>query len=79
MTLREEKELAISVKQKDSVREETDQCSFRHQSHDRSKPTPKAAPSSDPPTPRGGSASRKEASEVEASLGSPTDSRATTS
>ena len=36
-----------------------DQCSFRHESHDRAKPTPKAAPSSEPPTPRGRSASRK--------------------
>ena len=36
-----------------------DQCSFRHESHDREKPTPKAAPPSEPPTPTGGSASRK--------------------
>ena len=36
-----------------------DQCSFRHESHDRAKPTPEAAPSSEPTTPRGGSASRK--------------------
>ena len=36
-----------------------DRCSFRHESHDRAKPTPKASPSSDPPTPRGRSASTK--------------------
>ena len=36
-----------------------DQGSFRHESHDRAKPTSKAAPSSEPPTPRGRSASRK--------------------
>ena len=41
-----------------------DQCSFRHESHDRAKPTPKAAPSSESPTSRG-------ASEAEASLGKP--------
>ena len=35
-----------------------DRCSFRHESHDRAKPTPKAVPSSEPPTLRGGSASR---------------------
>ena len=36
-----------------------DKCSFRHDSHDREKPTPKTAPSSDRPTPSGRSASRK--------------------
>ena len=36
-----------------------DQCSFRHESHDREKPTPKTARTSEPPTPRGRSASRK--------------------
>ena len=36
-----------------------DQCSFGHDNHERAKPTPKAAPSSEPPTPRGSSASRK--------------------
>ena len=36
-----------------------DQGSFRHETHDRAKPTPKAARSSEPPTPRGRSASRK--------------------
>ena len=34
-------------------------CSFWHKSHDREKSTPKAAPPSEPPTPRGRSASRK--------------------
>ena len=36
-----------------------DQWSFRHDGHERAKSTPKTAPSSEPPTPRGGSASRK--------------------
>ena len=36
-----------------------DQCSFRHEGHERAKPTPKTAPPSEPPTPRGRSASRK--------------------
>ena len=38
-----------------------DQCSFRHESNDRAKPTPKTAPPSEPPTSktRGRSASRK--------------------
>ena len=36
-----------------------DQCCFRHESHDREKPTPKAAPSCEARTPRGRSASRK--------------------
>ena len=36
-----------------------DRCSFRHDSHERVKPTPKTAPSSEPPTPTGRSASRK--------------------
>ena len=36
-----------------------DQCGFRRESHDREKPTPKAAPLSELPTPRGRSASRK--------------------
>ena len=36
-----------------------DRCSFRHEGHERAKPTPKSAPPSEPPTTRGGSASRK--------------------
>ena len=36
-----------------------DPCSFQHDGHERAKPTPKTAPHSEPPTPRGGSASRK--------------------
>ena len=36
-----------------------DQCSFRHEGHERAKATPKTAPSSEPPTPRGTSASRR--------------------
>ena len=35
------------------------QCSFRHESNDHAKPTPKAASSSEPRTPRGRSALRK--------------------
>ena len=30
-----------------------DKCSFGHEGHERAKPTPKTAPSSEPPTPRG--------------------------
>ena len=51
MVLKKEKELAISGKQKGSVREETNAVCGR--------PTPKTAPSSEPPTQRGGRASRK--------------------
>ena len=36
-----------------------DKCSFRHDSDERAKSTPKATPSSEPPTQRGRSASRK--------------------
>ena len=36
-----------------------DQCSLRHESNDRAIPTPKTAPPSEPPTPRGTSASKK--------------------
>ena len=36
-----------------------DQCSFRHESHDRAKPTPKAATPSEPSMTRGRSVSRK--------------------
>ena len=36
-----------------------DQCSFQHERDDRAKPTPKTAPPSEPPTPRGKSALRK--------------------
>ena len=36
-----------------------DKCSFRHDEDKRAKPTPKTAPPSEPPTQRGGSASRK--------------------
>ena len=44
---------AISGKLKGSVREETTE------NNDRAKPTPKTAPSSEPPTPRGRTASRE--------------------
>ena len=37
-----------------------DTCSFRHDGDERAKSTPKTAPSSEPPTQRGGGASRKE-------------------
>ena len=56
-----------------------DQCSFRHESHDREKPTQKAAPSSEPPTPRGRSASRKRSLRGRRQSGEPTDSLAKTS
>ena len=36
-----------------------DQCTFWHDGHERAKPTPKTDPPSEPPTPRGSSASRK--------------------
>ena len=57
-----------------------DQCSFRHMSDDRApKPTPKAAPPSEPSMTRGGSASRKkEASESEVRLAEFFDNRADT-
>ena len=58
MALREEKEFAFSGKQKGQC-SRGGQGSFRHESNDRAKPTPKAAPPSEPPTPRGRSASRK--------------------
>ena len=35
-----------------------DHCIFRHESHDQ-KPTPKAAPSSEPPTPKGRNTARR--------------------
>ena len=56
-----------------------DQCSFRHESDDRApKPTPKAAPHSEPSMTRGGSASRKEAPEAEVRLAEFFDNRADT-
>ena len=48
----------INGKQKDSVREETSVV-VRHDEDKRAKPTPKTVPPSEPPTPRGRSASRK--------------------
>ena len=38
---------------------EGDQCSFRHDGDERATPTPKTIPSSEPPTQKGRSASRK--------------------
>ena len=58
VALKEKKELAISGKKMDSVREETNAVSGTY-GHERAKSTPKTAPSSEPPTPRGWSASRK--------------------
>ena len=46
-------------KEKGCVRSKGDQGSFQHESNDRAKPTPKAAPPSESPTQRGRSASRK--------------------
>ena len=40
MALKEEKEFAITRKQEDSVREETN-CSFQHDEEKRATPTPK--------------------------------------
>ena len=76
MALREEKEFVISGKQKGSVREEGGQSSFRHDGHERAKPTPKTAPSSEPPTPRGRSGSRRRSHRGRVRLGRPIDSRA---
>ena len=45
-----------------------DQCSFRHDGHERAKPTPKTAPPSEPPTPGGRSASRKKELERQESV-----------
>ena len=45
MVLNEDKEFAISGKQKDSG-SRGDQCSFRHDGYERAKPTPETAPSS---------------------------------
>ena len=50
-----------------------DRCSFRHDSDERAKSTPKTTPSSEPPTQKGRSASRKG---VGVHLGCPIDSRA---
>ena len=74
VVLIEDKENATSGKQKDSVREEN-KCSFWHDGNERAKPTVKTAPYSEPPTPRGRSASRKR----NLRLGRPIDSRAETS
>ena len=38
-----------------------DQCSFRHESNDRAKPTPKTAPPCEPPTPKNTRCREKEA------------------
>ena len=58
VVLIEDKENATNSKQKDGVREEN-KCSFWHDGNERAKPTVKTAPSCEPLTPRGRSASRK--------------------
>ena len=58
VALREEKEFAYQWKANCQC-SRRDQCSFRHERNDRAKPTPKAAPPSEPPTPRGRRGSRK--------------------
>ena len=55
------------------------QCSFWHDGDECAKSTPKDAPSSEHPSPRGRSASRKGALEARVRLGRPLDSRAKTS
>ena len=52
MVLKEEKEFAISGKRKGSVRVENLAVSGT-KGHERAKPTPKTAPPSETPTPRG--------------------------
>ena len=61
---------------KDSVREET--CSFRHDADERAKPTPETAQSSEPPTKRSWSVSRKRIWECGVHLGGSLDSCAKT-
>ena len=76
VALKEEKKVAISGKQKATG----DQCSFRHESDDRApKPTSKTTPPPQPLKHEVEVRREKETSEAEASLGSPTDSRAKTS
>ena len=56
VVLKEEKVFAVSGKQKGQC-SRGDRCSSRHDGYERAKPTPKTAPPSEPPTPRGRSAS----------------------
>ena len=60
MALKEEEVFVTSEKKKGQC-SKGDPCSFRHESHDRAKPTPKAEPPSEPQSSktRGGSVSRK--------------------
>ena len=58
MALKEEKKFAISGKQKRQC-SSGDTCSFRHDSDERAKSTPKTTKSSEAPTQRDRSASRK--------------------
>ena len=58
VALKEEKVFDTRGQRKDSV-SRADECSFRHESNDRAKPTAKAEPPSEPPSPRGRSVSRK--------------------
>ena len=58
MVLKEDKVFVTGGKKKGQC-SRGDKCSFRHESNDRAKPTPKTTPSSEPPTQRGRSASRK--------------------
>ena len=59
MALKQEKVFVTSGEKKQCSK--GDQCSFQHESNDRAKPTPKAAPPFEPPIPktRGRSASRR--------------------
>ena len=58
LALKQEKGICYHWKEKVQC-SRGDKCSFRHESHDRAKPTPEVAPSSEPPTPGGRSALRK--------------------
>ena len=56
--LKEDKENALCGTQKGQC-SRVNKCGFRHDEDERAKSTPKTAPFSEPPTQRGGSASRK--------------------
>ena len=78
VALKEEKEVAISGKQKASVRRETSAVSGMRVMIVHQKPTPKTAPPSQPQKHEVEVRREKETSEAEASLGSPTEGACTT-
>ena len=63
VVLKEDKEFAVHSRQKGQCWR-GDKCIFRHDSDEREKSTPRATPSSEPPTQGGRSAPRKGASEA---------------